>query len=73
MDDCGDFLCGNGSRAGDGLCRDERGGGDQIFHISVFLAIFHVLNCVFLIFVIFSFLAIFQVLQCAFLIFQVFQ
>ena len=36
-------------------------------------ALFHVLKCVFLIFLIFRFLAIFQVLQCAFLIFLVFQ
>ncbi|SFW06969.1 Uncharacterised protein [Chlamydia abortus] len=39
---------------------------------SVFLAIFHVLNCIFLIFMIFSFLAIFQVLQCAFTFFTFF-
>ncbi|SFW07123.1 Uncharacterised protein [Chlamydia abortus] len=39
---------------------------------SVFLAIFHVLKCVFSFSVIFSFLAIFQFLQWAFLIFHVF-
>ncbi|SFW05753.1 Uncharacterised protein [Chlamydia abortus] len=39
---------------------------------SVFLAIFHVLKCVYSFSVIFSFLAIFQVLQWAFLIFHVF-
>ena len=36
--------------------------------ISVFLDIFHVLQCVFLIFHIFSYLAIFQVLLCVFII-----
>ena len=40
---------------------------------SVFLAIFHVLKCVLLIFCDFHFLAIFQVLQSAFLIFRDFQ
>jgi len=39
---------------------------------SGFLAIFHVLQCVFLILYIFSYLAIFQVLQCAFKIFPCF-
>jgi hypothetical protein len=40
---------------------------------SFFLAIFHVLLCVFLIFHIFRYLAILHVLQCAFIIFHVFQ
>ena len=39
---------------------------------SVFPTIFHVLQCVFLIFQNCQFLAIFQVLQCAFLIFHLF-
>ena len=41
--------------------------------ISVLLAIFHVLWCVFLIIHDFSFLFIIQILQCAFLIFHLFQ
>ena len=40
---------------------------------SVFLAIFHVLLCEFLLFLDLSVLAIFQVLQCAIFIFQFFQ
>ena len=40
---------------------------------SVFHTIFHILQCVFLIFQNCQFLAIIQVLQCAFLIFHLFQ